>query len=123
MSLHQGLVTASSEDFEGKNEFVNDGNTDGEFSNRSVSHTKIEQDPWIEVDLGEVKSIDRVALWNRIHDDPAIEQRLKGFRVSLLNEDRCCGVGENTTAGAFSQRRVQYRWLVAAAVFACLRRP
>ena len=83
-----GTVTASSEDFEGKNEFVNDGNTDGEFSNRSVSHTKIEQDPWIEVDLGEVKSIDRVALWNRIHDDPAIEQRLKGFRVSLLNEDR-----------------------------------
>jgi len=83
-----GTVTASSEDYEGKSEFVNDGNTDGNFSNRSVSHTKIEQDPWIEIDLGEVKPIGRVALWNRIHSDPAIAQRLKGFRISLLNEKR-----------------------------------
>ncbi|MDB4749503.1 hypothetical protein OAF83_01225 [Rubripirellula sp.] len=83
-----GTVTASSEDYEGKKEFINDGNTDGDFANRSVSHTKIEQDPWIEIDLGEINSIGRVVLWNRIHADPAIEQRLKGFRVSLLNEKR-----------------------------------
>ena len=83
-----GVVTASSEDFGGKNEFVNDGKTDGNFNNRSVSHTKIEQDPWIELDLGEVKSIDRVAIWNRTDGTPAIQERLKGYRISLLNGNR-----------------------------------
>ena len=83
-----GTVTASSEDFGGKKEFANDGKTDGNFNNRSVSHTKIEQDPWIELDLGEVKSIDRVAIWNRTDGTPAIQQRLKGYRVSLLNGNR-----------------------------------
>ena len=83
----EGTVTASSVDFGGKNEFVNDGNTDGDFNNRSVSHTKIEKDPWIEIDLGATKAIDRIALWNRTHDQ-AIQQRLKGFRVSLLNANR-----------------------------------
>jgi hypothetical protein len=84
----KGKVTASSEDFGGKNEFVNDGNTDGNFNSRSVSHTKIEQDPWIEIDLGEEKPIDRVVLWNRTDGAPAIQQRLKGYRVSLLNGNR-----------------------------------
>ena len=83
-----GTVTASSEDFGGKNEFVNDGKTDGVFNNRSVSHTKIEQNPWIELDLGEVKPIERVAIWNRTDGTPAIQQRLKGYRVSLLNGNR-----------------------------------
>lgn len=83
-----GVVTASSQDFGGKNEFVNDGKTDGNFNNRSVSHTKIEQDPWIELDLGEVKPIDRVAIWNRTDGTPAIQQRLKGYRISLLNGNR-----------------------------------
>jgi mono/diheme cytochrome c family protein len=83
-----GTVTASSEDFGGKNEYVNDGKTDGQFNNRSVSHTKIEKDPWIEIDLGELNSIDRIALWNRTDNAPAIQQRLRGYRVSLLNENR-----------------------------------
>ncbi|MGI9443781.1 MAG: DUF1553 domain-containing protein [Rubripirellula sp.] len=83
-----GTVTASSEDFGGKNEFANDGKTDGVFNNRSVSHTKIEQNPWIELDLGEVKPIERVAIWNRTDGTPAIQQRLKGYRVSLLNGNR-----------------------------------
>jgi len=83
-----GTATASSVDFGGENEFVNDGNTDGTFSNRSVSHTKIEKDPWIEIDLGATKSIDRIALWNRTDAQVTTQQRLKGFRVSLLNANR-----------------------------------
>ena len=84
----EGTVTASSVDFGGRNEFVNDGNTDGDFDNRSVSHTKIQKDPWIEVDLGATKTIDRIALWNRTDNQATTQQRLKGFRISLLNENR-----------------------------------
>ncbi len=84
----EGSVTASSEDFGGKSEYVNDGKTDGNFNNRSVSHTKIEKDPWIEIDLGKVMSVERVVIWNRTDGADAIQQRLKGYRVSLLDGNR-----------------------------------
>jgi F5/8 type C domain len=44
---------------------ANDGNTDGVFSDNSVSHTNFEFRPWWQVDLGSVKSIGGVVVFNR----------------------------------------------------------
>ena len=44
---------------------ANDGNTDGVYSDNSVSHTNYEYRPWWQVDLGGVKSIGGVVLFNR----------------------------------------------------------
>ena len=42
-----------------------DGNTDGNYSSGSVSHTKSEYQPWWQVDLGAVYSLTDVKIWNR----------------------------------------------------------
>ncbi len=42
-----------------------DGNTNGVFSNNSVTHTNNESQPWWEVDLEAVYSIDEIEIWNR----------------------------------------------------------
>jgi hypothetical protein len=63
-----------------------DGNTNGEYSAKSTTHTAIEDDPWWELDLGASVSIDRIVLWNRT--DSSLESRLNGCRVVLLDESR-----------------------------------
>ena len=62
-----------------------DGNTDGQFEKKSVTHTAHEADPWWEVDLKTAGPVDRVVLWNRAGPT---ETRLNGYRVELLNEKR-----------------------------------
>ena len=42
-----------------------DGNTDGDFSHGSVSHTNNGGEKWWEVDLGGISFIDDVKIWNR----------------------------------------------------------
>jgi hypothetical protein len=42
-----------------------DGNTDGAFGKKSVSHTNNETKPWLEIDLGAEKEIDRIKIYNR----------------------------------------------------------
>lgn len=42
-----------------------DGNTDGDFSHGSVTHSGREVNAWLEIDLGQVESIDSVRIWNR----------------------------------------------------------
>ncbi|MEL6923446.1 MAG: discoidin domain-containing protein, partial [Bacteroidota bacterium] len=42
-----------------------DGNTDGNFATGSVSLTTAEFQPWWQVDLDSVKSIDSIEIWNR----------------------------------------------------------
>ena len=41
------------------------GGVDGVTTGKWGFHTAIEKDPWWQVDLGEVKAIDRIVLWNR----------------------------------------------------------
>ena len=84
----RGTASQSSTDFGGSVQRVNDGNTDGDYEKNSVSHTAVEKDPWVEIDLGTSSAIDRVALWNRTDGGDGIIGRLKGYRVSLLNEAR-----------------------------------
>jgi hypothetical protein len=61
-----------------------DGNTAGEYAKGSVAHSADGDDPWWEVDLMAEQTIDRIIVWNRAE----LGERLAGFRVAALNEQR-----------------------------------
>ena len=42
-----------------------DGNADGNYQSKSVTHTAKADDPWLEIDLGSAKKIDRIVVHNR----------------------------------------------------------
>ncbi len=82
-----GSATQSSVDYDGPPKLAIDGNTDGHFFNaKSTTHTKTENDPWWEVDLGKVAAVERVIVWNRT--DGNVGSRLNDFHVVLLDENR-----------------------------------
>ena len=64
-----------------------DGNTGGDFMKRSVTHTAEERQPWWEVDLGAVRSVERVVVWNRTD---CCDERLSDFDV-LVSESPIAG--------------------------------
>lgn len=61
-----------------------DGNTDGSWSNGSVTHTKLDANAWWEVDLGDVYNINTIALWNRTNS--CCMARLSDFNVFASSE-------------------------------------
>jgi mono/diheme cytochrome c family protein len=79
----KGEAKQSSVFYDGPARLAIDGNTDGNFEKKSVTHTKAENDPWWEVDLKGEKAVDRIVLWNRTG---GVEDRLNGYRLELLNE-------------------------------------
>lgn len=81
-----GKATQSSTGFGGTAERAIDGNTDGIYTKNSVTHTAISTDPWLEIDLGGLKPIDHIAIWNRT--DANLQSRLNGFVLSLLDDQR-----------------------------------
>lgn len=63
-----------------------DGNLDGRFKfNRqnSITHTKDEQNPWWEVDLGESYEISEIKIWNRFD---CCWQRLQNFHITVSEQ-------------------------------------
>ena len=82
----KGKATQSSTDFAGPAEYAIDGNTDGDFLKKSVTHTAISADPWWELDLGAEVPVDRIVVWNRLGEN--IHARLSNFQISLLSSDR-----------------------------------
>ncbi len=81
----RGEARQSSTAFDGPARFAVDGNTDGRFDQaRSTTHTGSSTDPWWEVDLRGIESVDRIVVWNRTES----AERLKGYRVQLLDEKR-----------------------------------
>ena len=60
-----------------------DGVRDGRFA--SCSCTNSEAEPWWELDLGKLTSIDRVFIWNRTDCCP---ERLDGIRLQILDDQR-----------------------------------
>src|SRR5262245_24586564 len=82
-----GKATQSSTDYGGEPQRAIDGNTNGDyFAANSTTHTKQERNPWWEVDLGNDKPIERIALWNRTDGD--VGTRLANFKVLVLDQDR-----------------------------------
>ena len=62
-----------------------DGNTEGNWGYRSVTHSATEPNPWWEVDLGRSVAVDRVKVYNRTD---CCEERLDGFTLKILDENR-----------------------------------
>lgn len=55
-----------------------DGNTDGRWNNNSVTHTNLGSQNYWQVDLGSIKQISDIKIWNRTD---CCAQRLSDFRV------------------------------------------
>ncbi len=80
----KGKATQSSTDYDGTANLANDGNTDGKYyESKSVCHTKQEDNPWWEVDLGSDKPLDKIVVWNRM--DSGTETRLQGYKLLALD--------------------------------------
>jgi hypothetical protein len=86
----KGTATQSNVAFEGVPARAIDGNTNGNyFEANSVTHSEVHvTNPWWEVDLGSVQSIDKIAVWNRTDGGATISERLQGARVQVLGEDK-----------------------------------
>jgi hypothetical protein len=59
------MATQSSDGWGGKAAMAVDGNVDGVFQHKSVSHTLEDPNAWLDVDLGNTESIDHINVWNR----------------------------------------------------------
>ncbi|MAT46452.1 MAG: hypothetical protein CMO35_03365 [Verrucomicrobiaceae bacterium] len=81
-----GKASQISTDFDGPARLAIDGNTNGEYTAKSTSHTGGGQDQWWEVDLGKIQEIDRIILWNRT--DGETPGRLAGYRVLIMDQNR-----------------------------------
>jgi hypothetical protein len=85
----KGTAKQSSTDYEGEAKRAIDGNTSGHyFEANSTTHTRIEANPWWEVDLGDNKRIERISVWNRTDGGDAIGSRLAGYKVAILDAER-----------------------------------
>jgi hypothetical protein len=85
----KGAAKQSSTDYEGEAKRAIDGNTNGHyFEANSTTHTRVEANPWWEVDLGSDKRIERISLWNRTDGGDAIGSRLAGYKVAILDPER-----------------------------------
>jgi len=60
-----------------------DGDPDGNFAHRTVTHTSNELTPWWQVDLGSVQSVGEVVLHNRTD---CCSERLSAFKVSVSKD-------------------------------------
>ncbi|XZE53306.1 DUF1553 domain-containing protein [Planctomycetaceae bacterium SH139] len=83
-----GKATQSSTGYSAPAARANDGDTNGDFTAGSVTHTNQEDSPWWEVDLGQAQPIDKISLWNRTDGGKQISDRLRGYHVQILDADR-----------------------------------
>jgi len=82
----KGEATQSSTAFGGKAVFAVDGNTDGDYEHKSVSHAAEQNDPWWEVDLKSELPVDSIKIWNRT--DGGTGDRTANFTVTALDAAR-----------------------------------
>jgi mono/diheme cytochrome c family protein len=81
-----GEARQSTTDYEGPAKYAIDGNTNGDYLGKSVTHTAQSADPWWEVDLKSELPVVRIVIWNRT--DGNVGSRLADFQISLLDEKR-----------------------------------
>ena len=82
--LHKGgKASQSSVDYGGDPKRGNDGNTNQNYNDGSVTHTKSETNPWWQIDLGGIKEIGRIKIWNR---SDCCGDRLANAIVEILDE-------------------------------------
>lgn len=81
----KGKAKQISTDFGGPANLANDGNTNGDYAKKSVSHTGQAKDPWWEVDLGKVYSLSNIVVWNRM--DAGTADRMQNFRIEIFDNE------------------------------------
>jgi azurin len=67
----------------GQPERAIDGRTDADPKATSTAFTMLERDPWWEIDLGDTRPVDAIALWNQVTND-----RNVGAHLSVLDASR-----------------------------------
>lgn len=77
-------ATQSSTAYGGNANRALDGNTNGSYSQNSVTHTNFEKQAWWQVDLGRSEQVGLVRLFNR--GDGELAKRLSNFDVILYDE-------------------------------------
>jgi hypothetical protein len=82
-NLAIGKTATQSSDGGGRAQLAIDGNTDGDFSHGSVTHTRLDPNAWLEVDLGKIEQIDSVRIWNRTD---CCGERLRDYHVFISNQ-------------------------------------
>ena len=60
-----GVATQVSEAFNGPARYAIDGNTSGEYTAGSTTHTAAEDNPWWQLQLNKLSNIARIVIWNR----------------------------------------------------------
>lgn len=90
-----------------------DGNTGGAWSSGSVSHSLFDASAWWQVDLGELRRIDLVQLWNRTD---CCSDRLQNFTVFIARTD----MSGRSTADLLSDPAVLKRTVGASRVQAVI---
>jgi hypothetical protein len=81
-----GKVSQSSTGFNGPAKLAIDGNTDGDYAKMSVTHTNKEDNPWLEIDLGSLRKVNQIKIYNRT--DGGTANRIKEFQIVSLDEKR-----------------------------------
>jgi hypothetical protein len=81
-----GKAKQNSVAFAGKAPRAIDGDTNGDYSANSTTHTDVGDDPWWELDLKETRPVDRIVVWNRT--DNGLHVRMAGATVQVLDEAR-----------------------------------
>jgi putative heme-binding domain-containing protein len=81
----QGKATQKNTAWGGDASRAIDGNTSGDFSDGSQTHSREgTNNPWWQVDLGREYPVDRVVVWNRT--DGNLGTRLAGFTLKVLDD-------------------------------------
>jgi hypothetical protein len=70
-----------------------DGNRDGNFTNGSVTHTGLNANAWLDIDLGKTEKIDAIKVWNRIDCCP---ERLNDYWVFISDSPFLAGEASDT---------------------------
>ncbi|MFT4537806.1 MAG: putative heme-binding domain-containing protein [Planctomycetota bacterium] len=84
-----GTTTQSNVAWGGVPEHAIDGNKSGSYGDGGQTHsTDGGPNPWWELDLGEERSIDAVAIWNRTEAGGQYASRLDGFTMRVLDVKR-----------------------------------
>ena len=81
-----------------------DGNTDAEPNAASTAYTRLERDPWWELDLGRSVPIDTIVIWNQ-----ASQNRSESMHLSVLDEQRQPVFVQDSIPAASATERIALR--------------
>jgi hypothetical protein len=82
LALNKAAAQSSTPPWGGAASRAVDGNTDGDWTHSSVTHTNLDAQAWWQVDLGSMQAVQSVEVWNRTD---CCGERLSNFNVLLLD--------------------------------------